>query len=52
MARRPVLHLYWTLYLGVLAFWSRDESENQEDTLLVLDRSMHLFAQTVRSEGA
>ncbi len=38
------LHLYWTLYLGVLSFWSQDNSYNQEDTLAVLDQSMRLFA--------
>ncbi|MGD2109719.1 MAG: TetR/AcrR family transcriptional regulator [Phycisphaerae bacterium] len=37
------MHLYWTLYLGVLSFWSGDESPNQEDTLVVLDQSMRLF---------
>lgn len=37
------VHLYWTLYLGVLAFWSQDESPNQEDTLVLLDQSLRLF---------
>lgn len=37
------LHLYWTLYLGVLQFWARDDSHNQEATLALLDRSMGLF---------
>ena len=37
------IHLYWTLYLGVLAFWSQDTSPNQEDTLVLLDQSMRLF---------
>ena len=37
------MHLYWTLYLGVLSFWAADESPNQEETLVVLDRSMGLF---------
>lgn len=37
------VHLYWTLYLGVLAFWSRDESPNQEQTLALLDQSLRLF---------
>jgi AcrR family transcriptional regulator len=37
------LHLYWTLYLGVLSFWTRDGSHNQEATLALLDRSMGLF---------
>src|SRR5262249_18530906 len=26
------LHLYWTLYTGVLAFWANDGSPKQEDT--------------------
>ena len=37
------VHLYWTLYLGVLAFWSRDPSPHQEDTLVLLDQSLRLF---------
>jgi AcrR family transcriptional regulator len=37
-------HLYWTLYLGILAFWTRDASPNQEDTMAVLDQSLRLFA--------
>lgn len=39
-----VLQLYWTLYLGVFAFWAADESPHQEDTLALLDRSLKLFA--------
>ena len=38
------LHLYWSLYLGVLAFWARDESPGQEDTLAVLDEATRVFA--------
>ncbi len=37
------MHLYWTLYLGVLAFWSRDGSPKQEETLALLDQSLRLF---------
>jgi AcrR family transcriptional regulator len=37
------MHLYWTLYLGVVAFWAGDESPNQEDTLVMLDQSTRLF---------
>ncbi len=44
------LHLYWTLYLGVLAFWAADESPNREDTLVVLDQSMRLFVGSLSSE--
>jgi AcrR family transcriptional regulator len=44
------MHLYWTLYLGVLAFWAADESPSREDTLVVLDQSMRLFAKSLSSE--
>ena len=45
------MHLYWTLYLGVLAFWSSDESPNQEDTLVVLDQSLRLFVQALATNN-
>lgn len=38
-----LMHLYWTLYTGVLAFWSRDKSRHQEDTLAVLDQALKMF---------
>jgi AcrR family transcriptional regulator len=38
-----VVHLYWSLYLGVLSFWTADVSSNQEDTLVLLDQSLKLF---------
>lgn len=38
------LHLYWTLYTGVLMFWARDRSPKQEDTLALLDESLAMFA--------
>ena len=44
-------HLYWTLYLGVLAFWVNDSSKKQEDTLVVLDQSMRLFAAFLSEEA-
>lgn len=37
------MQLYWTLYLGVFAYWAADESPHQEDTLALLDRSLKLF---------
>jgi AcrR family transcriptional regulator len=37
------LHLYWTLYVGLLSFWSRDSSPRQEDTLALLDESLAMF---------
>jgi AcrR family transcriptional regulator len=37
------LQLYWTLYTGVVAFWARDRSPKQEDTLALLDESIEMF---------
>jgi hypothetical protein len=37
------LQLYWTLYTGVLAFWAKDRSPRQEDTLALLDQSLSMF---------
>ncbi|MEN8136255.1 MAG: TetR/AcrR family transcriptional regulator [Thermodesulfobacteriota bacterium] len=39
--------LYWSLYLGILAFWSTDESRNQEETLALMDYSINVFTQTI-----
>lgn len=46
------LHLYWTMYLGILAFWAKDESRHQEDTLALLDQSMRLFVASLSSNPA
>jgi AcrR family transcriptional regulator len=45
------MHLYWTLYLGVVSFWAADQSPNQEDTLVVLDQSMRLFVASLSPES-
>lgn len=37
------MHLYWTLYMGIVAFWAQDESPHQEDTLAMLDQYLQLF---------
>ena len=37
------LQLYWTLYTGLLAFWAKDRSPRQEDTLALLDQSLAMF---------
>ena len=47
--RAITLHLYWSLYLGVLHFWSRDDSEHQGATLALLDRSIRLFCSSLAS---
>ncbi|MCE9528351.1 MAG: TetR/AcrR family transcriptional regulator [Planctomycetales bacterium] len=38
------LQVYWSLYTGVLAFWAADNSPKQEETLALLDNSLHMFA--------
>lgn len=42
--------LYWSLYLGILAFWSTDDSQNQEETLALMDYSLRLFARSIEVE--
>jgi AcrR family transcriptional regulator len=43
------LQVYWTLYVGVLAFWAVDKSPKQEDTLALLDQSLTMFVDWLRS---
>jgi AcrR family transcriptional regulator len=42
------LQIYWTLYTGVLVFWSADTSPKQEDTLALLDQSLNMFTAWLR----
>lgn len=42
-ATAAVLHLFWSLYLGVLSFWSSDQSPKQEDTWALLDQTVRMF---------
>jgi AcrR family transcriptional regulator len=44
------LQVYWTLYIGVLAFWAVDKSPKQEDALALLDQSLTMFVAWLRSE--
>jgi len=46
------LHLYWTLYVGVLAFWTTDSSPRQEDTLALLDQSLGMYLSWLTSPAA
>ncbi len=39
--------LYWSLYFGILAHWSGDQSENQAETLTLADYSMQVFVNTI-----
>ena len=44
--------IYWSLYLGILAFWASDESPNQESTQALMDYSIRMFVQVISgSEG-
>lgn len=45
------LQIYWALYTGVLAFWSADKSPKQEDTLALLDQSLHMFTAWLRGSA-
>ncbi len=45
------MQLYWTLYLGVFAYWAADESPNQEDTLAILDHSIKVFTGSLNTKG-
>jgi len=49
--RAVSLQLYWTLYLGVFAYWAADASPNQEDTLALLDQSLKLFIASLDRKG-
>jgi AcrR family transcriptional regulator len=46
------VHLFAALWAGIASFWSRDKSKDQEDTMVVVDRSMVLFADHVLKEGS
>jgi AcrR family transcriptional regulator len=39
--------MYWSLYLGILAFWSSDESPNQEESQSLIDYSIRMFVQII-----
>ena len=44
------LHLYWTLYLGILSFWSTDASPHQEESLVLVDQSTRLFVESLQPQ--
>lgn len=39
--------LYWSLYLGILAHWSKDATTNQSETLALIDYSIQTFVNTI-----
>jgi AcrR family transcriptional regulator len=44
--------IYWSLYLGILAFWSNDQSSDQEESLGLIDYALRFFVQTISGAGA
>src|SRR5215469_15708886 len=46
------MQLYWTLYLGILAYWAADVSPKQEDTMALLDQSLKLFVTSLGEEAS
>lgn len=44
--------MYWSLYLGILAHWSRDTTEHQRETLALIDYSMRVFTMTISGESS
>lgn len=46
------LQMYWMLFTGLLAFWVGDGSPKQEDTLALLDHSMHMYVTWLASASA
>jgi AcrR family transcriptional regulator len=45
------VQIYWTLFTGVLVFWSNDRSPRQEDTLALLDQSLAMFVGWLSGPG-
>ncbi len=43
--------IYWSLYVGVLAFWGHDSSPKQEDSLAMLDQSINMFVAWLETAG-
>lgn len=39
--------MYWSLYLGILAFWTNDQSTNQEESQSLIDYSIRMFVQVI-----
>ncbi|GAM08974.1 HTH-type transcriptional repressor KstR2 [Geobacter sp. OR-1] len=43
--------IYWSLYLGILAFWTNDTSPNQEESQALIDYSLRVFVQVISGTG-
>lgn len=45
------MNMYWSLYLGILAFWSNDSSLHQEASQALIDYSIRMFVQVISGSG-
>lgn len=43
--------IYWSLYLGILAFWSNDSSPDQEESQGMIDYALRFFVQAISGAG-
>ena len=44
--------MYWSLYLGILAFWTNDGSPSQEASQSLIDYSIRMFVQVISGSGS
>jgi len=41
------MNMYWSLYLGILAFWTNDTSPKQVESRALIDYSLRFFVQAI-----
>ena len=46
------MNMYWSLYLGILAYWTSDPSPNQEASQALIDYSIRMFVQVISGAGS
>lgn len=46
------MNMYWSLYLGILAYWTNDPSPNQEETRALIDYSLRFFVQVISGSSS
>lgn len=39
--------MYWSVYLGILAFWVNDDSPKQQESHAFIDYALHFFVQAI-----
>jgi len=44
------ISIFWSLYVGVVSFWSQDKSPKQEDSLAFLDQSIRMYVDWLTPE--